>query len=595
VGQRVLCVGGSAVVDGVAAALDDGVDLVEAPSVAEARTRLAAEAVDCVVAAGELKDAEGMAVVEALRESAPDVPVVLVPERGSERLAVAASRTDSVEYVPSTATDRFEAVGDRVAASLAARRTDGDVRLRSFKRAVEQAGHSIYVTDTDGTIRYVNPAFEETTGFSPEQAVGRTPRILKSGEHDAAFYEDLWGTIIDGEVWQSELVNRRADGSRYVVNQTIAPIVVDGRIERFVAVNADITDRIRREERLETLHDVTREWLEDTSVEGVADRACEQLAVLFDADAVWVCRREGDDDRLVSAARCGRSDEYAAAEPADWPAVAAGETRRIDREDGRPASELLLSIGDYSVARLVSSEPAAFDDTDVAVARVFAANLEAVVESLENYRALERKNERLDEFAGIVSHDLQNPLSVAMGFLDLLADRVGEDDDVRRVRESLDHMDEIITDVLWLAAEGEQVGELEPVSLRRSAERSWSLVETGDAALELEVDAAFRFEAHPEHVHRLLENLFSNAVEHGGDDVTVRVGVLPDCEGFFVEDDGPGVPPERREDVFDVGYTTREEGTGFGLPIVERIVEGHGWTVDVEAGEPGGARFVVRF
>jgi PAS domain S-box-containing protein len=594
VGTRVLCVGGSAFVDRVVDALAEGVDLVEAASVAEARGRLA-EGVDCVVAAGEPPDAEGMAVVDALRESAPDVPVVLVPDRGSERLAVAASRTDGVEYVPSTAPDRFEAVADRVAAALEARRTDGDVRLRSFKRAVEQAGHSIYITDTDGTIRYVNPAFEETTGFSAEQAVGRTPRILKSGEHDAAFYEDLWGTILDGEVWRSELVNRRADGSRYVVNQTIAPIVVDGRIERFVAVNADITDRIRREERLETLHDATREWLEDTTVDDVADRACEQLAVLFDADAVWVCRRESDDDRLVPAARFGRSDEYAAAEPADWPAVAAGETRRIDREDGWPASELLLSIGDYGVARLVSSEPAAFQDTDVAVARVFAANLEAVVESLENYRALEQKNERLDEFAGIVSHDLQNPLSVAMGFLDLLADRVGEDDDVRRVRESLDHMDEIITDVLWLAAEGEQVGELEPVSLRRSAERSWSLVETGDAALELEVDAEFRFEADPEHVHRLLENFFSNAVEHGCPGVTVRVGVLPDREGFFVEDDGPGVPPERREHVFDVGHTTSEDGTGFGLPIVERIVEGHGWAVDVEEGEPGGARFVVRF
>ena len=581
----------------VDAALADrsAVEVVGRSSIEGARAALEAGAFDCVVSDAALSGAEGLAVVEAVRETAPAIPVVLAPETGSEDLAVRALQTAGVEYVASTAQDRFEQVAARVADVLADRRTDGDVQLRSFKHAVEQAGHSIYITDTDGTIVYVNPAFEATTGYAADQAIGRTPRILKSGEHDASFYGDLWETILAGEVWQSELVNRRADGSRYVVNQTIAPIVVDGRIERFVAVNADITDRIRREERLETLHDATREWLEGDTAGGVAERACDQLAALFDAETVCICCYD-DEGGLVPAARRGSGgDDDAPLEACDCPTepLEAAETRRIDGEDGRPGSELLLSAGDYGIARLTDPEPDAFDDTDLAIGRVFTANLEAVLESLENYRELERQNERLDEFAGIVSHDLQNPLSVALGFLDLLEDRIGEDDDLGRVRESLEHMDEIIADVLWLASEGDQVGDVEPISLERSAERSWGLVETGSATLA--VDAELRFEADPEHVHRLLENLFANAVEHGGSDVTVRVGPLEDGDGFFVGDDGPGVPDERHDAIFEVGHTTREEGTGFGLAIVERIAEGHGWSVEVAESETGGARFEVRF
>jgi len=85
-----------------------------------------------------------------------------------------------------------------------------------------------------------------------------------------------------------------------------------------------------------------------------------------------------------------------------------------------------------------------------------------------------------------------------------------------------------------------------------------------------------------------LENLFSNVIDHGGEHVTV--GNLDD--GFFVEDDGPGLPED--EDVFDAGRSTEQDGTGFGLAIVEQIVEAHGWTIDATAGSEGGARFEIR-
>jgi signal transduction histidine kinase len=207
-------------------------------------------------------------------------------------------------------------------------------------------------------------------------------------------------------------------------------------------------------------------------------------------------------------------------------------------------------------------------------------------------RELEHQIERLDEFAGIVSHDLRNPLSVAKGHLELLAEdrELTEHPDVRKVERALDRMSRLIDDLLELARAGQQVDELRPVSLRRVVRSAWSSVETNGAELRADVDG--RVLADESRLTQLLENLFRNAVEHGGRDVTVTVGALPD--GFFVADDGPGVPEADREEIVDAGYSTNDAGTGFGLSIAQEIVDAHGWRVDVTESESGGARFEFR-
>mgnify|MGYP006283293211 CR=1 FL=1 len=114
-------------------------------------------------------------------------------------------------------------------------------RLQILQAALEQCKDSIYLTDRDGTIEYVNPAFERTTGYTADEAIGQTPRILKSGYHEPAFYDELWATITSGDVWHNRVVNRTKTGELYEVNQTIAPIVDDNEwIQHFVAVNAAV-------------------------------------------------------------------------------------------------------------------------------------------------------------------------------------------------------------------------------------------------------------------------------------------------------------------------------------------------------------------
>ena len=229
-----------------------------------------------------------------------------------------------------------------------------------------------------------------------------------------------------------------------------------------------------------------------------------------------------------------------------------------------------------------------------------------VTELKERERELERQNERLDDFVSILSHDLRNPLQVLDGRLTLLGNEV-ESEHLEKARVATDRMDELIDDLLALARHGQRVTEPEPVPLTQAVETAWSTVDTKDATLVDNVEALV-VDADPGRLRQLLENCFRNSVEHGSTsnrpeaddavdhgprDVTVTVGRLESDEGFYVADDGPGIPPEQREKVFEHGYSTASGGTGLGLAIVSEIVEAHGWTIDVTESSSGGARFEI--
>ena len=232
-----------------------------------------------------------------------------------------------------------------------------------------------------------------------------------------------------------------------------------------------------------------------------------------------------------------------------------------------------------------------------------------ITERKAHETALTRQNERLAEFASIVSHDLRNPLNVAEGYLSL-ARETGDDAHLAKVSGAHDRMDRLIGDLLDLARQGLDIGEVESVDLAAVAGAAWRSVDTGNATLDVEDSTAL--DADPDRLRELLENLFRNAVEHGSirdpaepdadrespadpetPGVVVRVGALE--SGFYVEDDGPGIAESDRERIFDSGYTTTVEGTGFGLAIVRRIAEGHGWRASATEGDDGGARFEIEF
>jgi PAS domain S-box-containing protein len=234
-------------------------------------------------------------------------------------------------------------------------------------------------------------------------------------------------------------------------------------------------------------------------------------------------------------------------------------------------------------------------------------------------RKLKRQNENLEGFATIVSHDLRNPLTVATGHVEY-AYETGETDRLKAAMRAHERIESIISDVLQLARQGRTVDETEPVSIAETAKAAWESVETDGATLQLSLPEGATVEADASRLQQVFENLFQNSIEHAtvgraseqtrstaadggpGDDpdaqsdgrssqVTVCLGTTDG--GFFVEDDGPGIPEEERESVFVEGYTTDKAGTGLGLAIVSMIVDAHGWDIVLTASDSGGARFEI--
>jgi PAS domain S-box-containing protein len=209
-------------------------------------------------------------------------------------------------------------------------RVERESERKIFREAVEHSGHAIYWTDRDGVIQYVNPAFERTTGYEREEAIGRNPEILQSGEHDVSFYENLWSTVLDGEVWEGEVVNHTKEGDRYVAEQTVAPITRNGEIHRLLAVNNDISDPM--DQRLRQILDLLPLQVFVRSRDGEYLLANEALA---DAYGTTVEALEGRTDADLEA---GAADP-AAIRAADRDVVAGGvpkrDTERRVTADGR--------------------------------------------------------------------------------------------------------------------------------------------------------------------------------------------------------------------------------------------------------------------
>lgn len=201
---------------------------------------------------------------------------------------------------------------------------------------------------------------------------------------------------------------------------------------------------------------------------------------------------------------------------------------------------------------------------------------------------LKRERDRLDEFASIVSHDLRNPLNVAQGRIEL-AQQTGESEHLQDAFDAINRSLELIEDMLTLARAGKHVSEMESVDLASLVRACENTVETSDATISVDLHATIN--ADRSRLSQLFENLFRNAVEHGCNDVAVTVGELE--SGFYIEDDGPGIPIEDREKIFEAGYSSNPEGTGFGFCIVSEIVEAHGWEINLTEGCEGGARFEI--
>ncbi|MCD2201183.1 GAF domain-containing protein [Halobacterium sp. KA-4] len=396
--------------------------------------------------------------------------------------------------------------------------------------------------------------------------------------------------------------------------------VYDAR-RREQQVQVDQLNRINN-----TLRIATREIVNADTRNELEQQVCERLQQSKPYESAWIGRYDPEDSELQPDAWAGLDDEYyesvviavdgddAHGKGAGGRAVRTGEiqcSQNVSTDPSmEPWRELFAEHGVESVAvvplvdgdtvhgilSVYADRPYVFDEPEREVLMELGETIGHAITSLEAREQLRRRerelasqNDRLEEFASVVSHDLRNPMNVAEGSISL--EREDRDSDaLQRAADALTRMNELVEDILALARTGQLVSEFDSVDLRTVVEDAWATTETEASTLDAEPSLG-TISGDESRIRELFENLFRNAIEHADDDVTVSVGNLDDADGFYVADDGPGISPADRETVFDVGYSTNPDGTGFGLNIVRSIADAHGWDVTITESDAGGTRF----
>ena len=453
-----------------------------------------------------------------------------------------------------------------------------------YRTLVEEVNDLATVVDTDGTISYVSPAVTRILGYDPDELIDHEGYEFvhpDDQERNAEAVEAVLSNPSEPET--VEVRFKHADGSWRWIEATMRNRLDDGLIDGILLSSRDITERKEYENDIKEL--------------------AEEYEALLDnvEDAIFLVDVEQSDGGGVRFEFERLSPSYERQTGLTTEEVQGQTPRNVFGDEQGADLEAnyhrCVSAGDpisYQEELRVNEE-ARFWQTKLApvvtgdeITRLIGVTRN-VTDRVERERQLRQQNDRLDEFASVISHDLRSPLNVAQGRAALLAEQV-ESKHLDPLLRSLDRIEAIVEDTLTLARQGNTISETEPISLTDLIGKCWATVDTGNATIEI-IDE-MTFQGDPERLRHVFENLFRNAVEHGESDVTVRVGRHGE-QGIYVEDDGSGIPADKRGEVLEPGHSSASGGTGFGLTIVKRIVEAHGWELSVTDGTDGGARFEI--
>ncbi|CAI49419.1 receiver/sensor box histidine kinase [Natronomonas pharaonis DSM 2160] len=471
-------------------------------------------------------------------------------------------------------------------------RKEREQRLQQFREAIEQTGHAVYITDRDGTIEYVNPAFEELTGYSEAETLGETPNILSSGEYDESFYETFWEALENGEQWEAEMIDQRADGEEIILHQTISPLVDGDEPQKYVAIAQDVTDRKEYEEALKTAREELRQVIDLVpDLVFVKNRDGEYLlANEATADAYGMSpdelegKKESDVIPEVEDSEQFRKD--------DIEVIESGEPKEV------PEEKLTTADGETRILETTKIPYQSAETSDDAV----LGYARDITELKEYEQTLERQRDDLEVLNQVVRHDIRNDLQLVLAYADLLEDHVDEEGEefIRQVLKAARDAVNItttardVTEVLLQSTDDprpvnlRRVLEEQAEDIRSSHERTLVTVEGPLPSCRVLADGM---------LESVFRNLLSNAIQHNDKalpEVALSATADDDTVVVRIADNGPGIPDDRKEQIFEEGEKGLDsEGTGLGLYLVETLVDRYGGEVRVEDNDPDGSVFVV--
>ena len=540
-------------------------------------------------------------------------------------------------------------INAQLQSEVAVRRQAED-ELRKLASAVEYSASTIVITDTTPHIQYVNPAFTRTTGYTLDEVRGRNPRLLKSGRHPLEFYQELWDTLLRGEEWRGEFVNRKKNGELYYEATRIMPVRdAAGRVTHYIAAKDDVTDRKKSEaalyllnERLKILREIDQAILGAQSPSAIASAGLGRLSQVVPARRASVIEFDtgGIGDVLaIEAARELSLDVTSwlkhlhplLQEKPHIQGVANlhQQPRRTPLQDELyaegvrtymivPLREQTQIIG----ALILESDHAdVFTADHINIAAEVAGLLSVALHQAQlraslalRTKELEAQNAELDAFAHTVAHDLKNPLGVVMTyaeFVDLYFGRLDPEQMKQAAgmaARSAQKAISIINNLLLLASTNKQAVELKPLDMARIIEETLHRLRNVIPEYQPEISLPAEWPpalGHAPWIEEVWVNYLSNALKYGGHPPRLELGgeLLPTVAGsditsrlarFWVRDNGDGLTPEEQARLFTPFERLSQAnigGHGLGLSIVKRIVQKLGGTAGVDSEVGQGSTF----
>lgn len=472
---------------------------------------------------------------------------------------------------------------------------------------LERISDGIIATDTDRQVTYLNDRARQFLGADGESLVGR----------------DLWAVLPEsGREAGVDVVNRAVETGREASFQWDSGgrsfmAQVYGDETGLSILLTEITERKRYERNLGRLHEATRRMLLTGSPDEIADLVSRAAIEILDLPVNAVHLYDDGTDSLVPAAHSAACEEILGPPPSldrglAWEAYQSGTVDvctdltnedRVFNADTPFRSELLIPLGEHGVFIVASTDLAEFSETDITLAKLLGANATVALDQMTSEQRLEQQRDNLELLTRMMSHDIRNDLQVVGAVAEILGDSVegAQREYVDRIRRSTEAAVDLTTSAQELTEAMLRSGaDAAPVAL--GPVLGDEIAEIRETNPEAVVTVEGEIADVSVHADRMLDSVFrnvlKNAIQHNDaetPEITVRVAVDDDHARVRIADNGPGVPDDRKEDIFGRGERgLSSHGTGIGLYLVQTLTEQYGGCVFVEDNEPRGAAFVVQ-
>jgi PAS domain S-box-containing protein len=477
-------------------------------------------------------------------------------------------------------------------------RKQAEEQLRKLSSAVEQSSSAIIITDTDGTIEYLNPQFTQLTGFTAEEALGQKPSLWKSGQVAPEVYRNLWDRILDGGEWRGELLNRRKNGDLFWCLTTISSIrSSEGEVTHYIAIQEDINERKQAEEALKRAHDQLK-----------YERA--QLQAILDSMGEGVIYDEKLQTRYINQALT-RLTGYTVEEWQGYLHPLKSE-QMIDADFEALSQAIFDAVGRKGIwrgeIRLRRKDGSEFDAgltcTEVTGADGQVVGAVTIIRDISVEKALQEQKSR---FVANASHELRTPITNLKTRLYLMHKQPEKMDyHLQVVEEVTARMQRLVEDMLdvsrfergLIPLHQREVDLQELVASVVEVQRAEADHKHIRLTCELSTEPMIIL-ADPERITQVITNLLVNAINYTpeGGLVTVDATSNGDFAAIHIRDTGVGIAPDLLQQVFQPFFRASQglsDGTGLGLTIVKDIVELHGGTIEVDSRVGEGSRFSVK-